>query len=136
MSLEVMYPKTVNVIPYGLSMLYFHGVKEYNDKGDVIGDDRSAASFWNDKTNKSKCTKTYTISDIPVTKLPKVKDYSKRKGYYFGKVNKLKNEFGLSDSDVVSLYHQQWWMEYILNGANSSDFPHITNDIMVKLVQR
>ena len=58
MSLEVMYPKTVNVIPYGLSMLYFHGVKEYNDKGDVIGDDRSGnKTFWNDKTNKSKCTK-------------------------------------------------------------------------------
>ena len=138
MSLEVMYPKTVNVIPYGLSMLYFHGVKEYNDKGDVIGDDRSAATKLSGmiKQINQSVQKTYTISDIPVTKLPKVADYSKRKGYYFGKVNKLKNEFGLKESDEVSLYHQQWWMEYILNGANSSDFPHITNDIMVKLVQR
>ena len=138
MSLEVMYPKTVNVIPYGLSMLYFHGVKEYDDAGNVVGDERSAANKLSGmiKQINQSVQKTYTISDIPVTKLPKVSDYSKRKGYYFSQVNKLKNEFALKDSDVVSLYHQQWWMEYILNGANSSDFPHITNDIMVKLVQR
>ena len=138
MSLEVMYPKTTNVIPYGLSMLYFHGVKEYNDNGEVIGDDRSAATKLSGmiKQINQSVQKTYTISDIPVTKLPKVKDYSKRKGYYFKKVNSLKNEFSLNDSDVVSLYHQQWWMEYVLNGANSSDFPHITNDVMVNLVKR
>jgi hypothetical protein len=27
-------------------------------------------------------------------------------------------------------------MEYILNGANSTDFPHITNDVLVNLVKR
>jgi hypothetical protein len=138
MSLEVMYPQTANVIPYGLTMLYFHGVKEYNDKGDVIGDDKAAARVLSGmiKQINQSVQKTYTISDIPMTTLPKVKDYSKRKSYYFKKINNLKNTFALNDSDVVSLYHQQWWMEYILNGANSTDFPHITNDILVNLVKR
>ena len=36
MNLEVIYPTSVNVIPYGQKVLVFHGTMEYNDEG-VIG---------------------------------------------------------------------------------------------------
>ena len=69
MSLEVMYPKTTNVIPYGLSMLYFHGVKEYNDNGEVIGDDRSAATKLSGmiKQINQNIQKTYSITKPFIT---------------------------------------------------------------------
>ena len=42
MSLEVIYPKTANVIPYDKSLLQFHGTIEYDESGSPIGEDRGA----------------------------------------------------------------------------------------------
>ena len=33
MNLEVIYPTSVNVIPYDCPLLVFHGTMEYNDEG-------------------------------------------------------------------------------------------------------
>ena len=38
-----MYP-TTNVIPYGINMLVFHGTMTYNEKGEPIGQSKSAGS--------------------------------------------------------------------------------------------
>ena len=37
MSLEVIYPKTANVIPYDKSLLQFNGTIEYDSDGSPIG---------------------------------------------------------------------------------------------------
>ena len=38
MNLEVIYPTSVNVIPYGQALLIFHGTMEYDEDGKAIGD--------------------------------------------------------------------------------------------------
>ena len=38
MNLEVIYPTSVNVIPYGQALLVFHGTMEYDDEGVAIGE--------------------------------------------------------------------------------------------------
>ena len=43
MSLEIIYPKTANVIPYNRTLLQFHGTMEYNAAGNAIGSDRGSA---------------------------------------------------------------------------------------------
>ena len=45
MSLEVIYPKTANVIPYDKSLLQFHGTIEYDANGSPIGSDRESAGM-------------------------------------------------------------------------------------------
>ena len=37
MNLEVIYPTSVNVIPYGQPLLVFHGTMDYNMDGKAIG---------------------------------------------------------------------------------------------------
>ena len=39
-----MYVPTTNVIPYGINMLVFHGTMTYNEKGEPIGQSKSAGS--------------------------------------------------------------------------------------------
>tara|TARA_B110000902_G_scaffold243255_1_gene295343 strand:- start:84 stop:632 length:549 start_codon:yes stop_codon:yes gene_type:complete len=34
------------------------------------------------------------------------------------------------------MYHQSYWQEWIFNGANQTDYPKITNEILVKLTKR
>jgi hypothetical protein len=66
----------------------------------------------------------------------KDKDYTAKKSKYIGALSKLQNIYRLKDSDELSLYHQHFWLEYILNGANSSDFTNIPDNILYPLMKR
>jgi hypothetical protein len=55
----------------------------------------------------------YTIQGPPVTEIPKSKELSSKKTKYLSKLSKLQSQFGLSDADTVSLYHQSWWENFI-----------------------
>ena len=138
MSLEIIYPKTANVIPYDKSLLQFHGTIEYNAAGSPIGSDSSSARVLAGmiKQINQNVQKTFSVTGPFVAKLPKVKNFSQRQSYFLGKLNALQNNYALRGTDTLADYHQAYWMEYILNGANQTDFMNITNDILVKLTKR
>jgi len=119
MSLEVIYPKTANVIPYDKSLLQFHGTIEYDTAGSPIGEDRRSARVLAGmiKQINQDVQKAFKIEKPFITNLPKVKDFSKRQSYFLGKLNKLQNQFRLKGNNTLADYHQAYWMEYIYNGA-------------------
>lgn len=41
-SVEIMTPVTQNTVPYGQDLLVFHGIVEYDEDGNVIGEDKQA----------------------------------------------------------------------------------------------
>ena len=137
MSLEVIYPKTANVIPYDKSLLQFHGTIEYDSAGSPIGEDRGSARMLAGmiKQINQNVQKTYSITKPFVSNLPKVKDFSKRQSYFLGKLNKLKNRYGLRDSNTLADYHQAYWMEYIYNAGKQFKY-NVPNNILVKLTKR
>ena len=137
MSLEVIYPKTANVIPYDKSLLQFHGTIEYDSAGSPIGEDRGSARMLAGmiKQINQNIQKTYSITKPFVSNLPKVKDFSKRQSYFLGKLNKLKNRYGLRDSNTLADYHQAYWMEYIYNAGKQFKY-NVPNNILVKLTRR
>ena len=80
MNLEVIYPTSVNVIPYGQALLVFHGTMEYNDEGVAIGENGEAARILAGmiKQVNKDVQDNYTIQGPPVVKLPKSSDLSKK----------------------------------------------------------
>jgi hypothetical protein len=115
MNLEVIFPTSVNVIPYGQSLLVFHNAVEYNEAGNAIGGIKGAESKLGaliKKVNADVQSK-YTIQGPPITKLPKNDNLSSLKPKYLSKISKLQSEFSLSDSAGVADYHQAWWKDYI-----------------------
>jgi hypothetical protein len=121
--LEVIYPKNSNVIPYGQNILVFHGTFEYNKEGEVIGENQQAASILAGmiKQVNKHVQDTYTIQGPPMQSLPKSEKLSKLQGKYISMVNKLQNEFKLSDSAGVADYHQAWWENYVEKNAKKLD---------------
>ena len=115
MNLEVIYPTSVNVIPYGQPLLVFHGTMEYNDKGEAIGENQSAATILAGmiKQVNQNVQSNYTIQGPPVTQLPKSQNLSKLKAGYISKISKLQSKFKLSDSSGIAEYHQAWWTDFI-----------------------
>lgn len=137
MNLEIIYPATENIIPYGLSMILFHGTIEYDETGSPIGEDKSSAGKLSKliRSVNADIQKNFTIGDSPIIKLPKVADYSNQKKRFMSKLDKLRKEFNLKDTDKVTEYHKKWWENFILDQANKMKYA-IPNDILVKLVNR
>lgn len=114
-NLEVIYPTSVNVIPYGQPLLVFHGTMEYDESGVAIGEDPQAGRILAGmvKQVEQNVQNNYTIQGPPVLKLPKSQDLSSKKGKYLSAISKLQKEFGLGDNAGVAEYHQGWWTSFI-----------------------
>ena len=134
MNLEVIYPTSVNVIPYGAAFLVFHGTMEYDIDGNAIGENQEAARILAGmiKQVESHIQTTYTIQGPPVLELPKTQNLSSKKTKYNGMISKLQKEFGLKDSDGVAEYHQAWWTDWIKKNAPKK----LDNTVFTALVKR
>jgi len=115
MNLEVIWPQSVNVIPYGQALLVFHNTTCYDERGVAVGADQGASSTLAGmiKQVNADVQSKYTIQGPPITEIPKNEDLSSKQGKYLSKLKKLQSEFGLSDGDTVAMYHQSWWENFV-----------------------
>jgi hypothetical protein len=115
MNLEVIYPTSVNVIPYGQALLVFHNTTEYDDSGVAIGAEQSDATVLAGmiKQVNQHVQDKYTIQGPPVTQLPKEESLKQLQPKFLGMLQKLQSKFGLKDSDGMAENHQAWWDDYI-----------------------
>tara|TARA_R110000737_G_scaffold49497_5_gene70336 strand:+ start:6019 stop:8313 length:2295 start_codon:yes stop_codon:yes gene_type:complete len=115
MNIEVIWPESVNVIPYGQPLLVFHGTMEYDESGVAIGADTSDGRILAGmiKQVNADVQSKYTIQGPPVVTLPKNQELSKMKSKFFGQLSKIQKEFSLKDSAGVAEYHQKWWESFV-----------------------
>ena len=137
MSLEVIYPKTANVIPYDKALLQFHGTIEYDTDGSPIGEDRGSARMLAGmiKQINQDIQKAFKIEKPFISKLPQVKDFSRKQKYFIGKLNRLQKQFALRGTDTLADYHQAYWTEFIFNAAKQYKY-NIPNNVLGKLTKR
>jgi hypothetical protein len=114
-NLEVIWPTSVNVIPYNQALLVFHNAVEYNDAGNPIAKVDGAESILGGmiKQINAHVQSKYTIQGPPIVSLPKNKTLSSQKAKFNGMISKLQSEFGLNDKDGVADYHQAWWENFV-----------------------
>jgi hypothetical protein len=123
MNLEVIYPTSVNVIPYNQPLLVFHGTFDYDIDGNISGENQTSARILAGmiKQVNASVQSKYTIQGPPMQKLPKSENLTKLQSKYMSMVSKLQSEFGLSDSDGVADYHQAWWSNFVDKNAKGLD---------------
>ena len=134
MNLEVIYPTSVNVIPYGQALLVFHGTMEFDIDGVAIGENGDAARVLAGmiKQVNKDVQDNYTIQGPPVVKLPKSQNLSKKRSQYSSQISKLQKEFSLKDTDGVADYHQAWWSQWVDKNSPST----LDNKTKMGLVKR
>lgn len=125
MNMELIYSKNPNVIYYDRDVIQFHGIKKTDGEGNIIGDDnkpaRSIAKAMKDL--KINVGKTFTVIPPQVIKLGKDLDFEKNKSKFIKQVEVLRDRYGLTDADQVSMYHEMWWREQI-----ETNFPDLEQD--------
>jgi hypothetical protein len=136
-NIEVLYPATQNVIPYGVSMLKLHNITEYDITGNAINADAAGAAKLASmiaKTNEN-VQRTFTIEGPSNITLQKSQDFSKKQPQFLNKLNQLKSKFQLKGSDPVMKYHEEWWRSFIEKKARSMKYA-IPEHILGALVNR
>jgi hypothetical protein len=134
MNLEVIYPTSVNVIPYGQALLIFHGTMQYDEDGNAIGEDTQSGRILAGmiKQINQHVQDAYTIQGPPVVELPKNQNLQALQPKYISMLSKLQNEFKLKDTDGVAEYHQAWWERWIEKNSPVT----LDNNTKVGLVKR
>ena len=134
MNMELIYSKNPNVINYDRDVIQFHGIKETDGNGNIIGDMGSSSAKdiakLLDGVN-ARAGKVFNIIPPQVLKLRKDVSFDEKLPYFMKKIDALQNRYKLKGSDEVSRYHEMWWREEI-----EKAFPDITQDVKDGLLQR
>lgn len=137
MNLEIIWPASSNVINYDRAVLQFHGSTRYNEQGDpieYIKDDARVLEGMIRQINQH-IQRRFIIIKPQVLSIPKHQDFTKERGYFFNKIDKLQKQFDLSDSDQFGMYHQRYWENYIFNASKQFKYK-ISMKVLKGLVSR
>ena len=117
MNLEVMWPKSSNVIDYDKAQIVFHGTLEYDDSGNSIGQPKGSARMLAGmiKQVNQHIQKHYKIGKPQFLSVPKSQNFDAKKKTFLSRLSKLQKEYALKDKDTLALYHQKYWEEFIFN---------------------
>jgi hypothetical protein len=124
-NLEIIYPATENVIVYDSAVLQFHGVIEYDESANIVGQVTDGARMLQGMIAQTNADvqKNFKIIKPQILNIKPNNDYTKKRDYFFGKLKKLQKEFNLKDQDTLGLYHQMWWESFIQKQAKKYIVP-------------
>lgn len=137
MSVEVIYPGTTNVVPYGQSLLVFHGTNEYDAAGDIIGQDKHAAKILAGmiKQVNKHVQDEFFIRGPEAVKLKRLPNSNKKKSYYRKKLVEIGKMGNVSLNNTISEYLDNVWMQYV-NDLEKKLKVRFTDDLKQGLVRR
>lgn len=137
MNLEIMWPNSANVIDYDVASLVFHGALIYDSDGNVIGDVDGSARMLSGMINQinQHIQNKYSIGAPNFLKVPKHQEFGKMKRKFLTRLSKLQKQYLLKDSDILGMYHQRHWEEFIYNSAKQFKY-NIPNNVLIGLTNR
>ena len=136
-NLEIIYPPTKNVIDYDKRLLQFHGATKYDENGNPKGQVRDGGRILAGMITQINANigKKFKVQKPNFLTLKKSQNFGKKRDIYFKRIDKLKSQFGLKDTDTLNEYHQSYWMEFIFNAAKQYKYA-IPNKVLMNLTKR
>jgi hypothetical protein len=103
-SIEVITPVTQNTVPYGQDLLVFHSVVEYDEDGNVVGEDKKAGydiAKMIEEANSAAQEMFYVRGPKNIDIVP-FKDAKKKAKYYSDKLKAIMKDAGINVNSTVS----------------------------------
>lgn len=136
-NLEVLFPATANVIPYGAQQLRLHNITEYDEAGNVVGTDQDAAKQLQGAIRQVEAEnqKTYEIRITDPITIKKSADYKKQKEELTKVLTDIVTKYKLKKEDKIGLYFQAWWKSFIT--AKGTEFGYkVPTNTLQQLINR
>jgi hypothetical protein len=137
MNLEVMYPKSANVINYDGAYIVFHGSAAYNSEGEKTKDYPQYAQILAGmiKQVNAQTQKTFSIQKPKAITIGKSKGYKQKLESLVSELTGLQNQMGCKDDDTLAVWHQRWWEKFITDQLENKGL-RIEPDSFKGLVKR
>ena len=137
-NIEIIWPATVNVIPYNHELIVLHNFREYDEDGNTLDGDfneygRMMAGMI-EQINQHVQDK-FTITSMPLMKLPEVKNFETTIGEYMGILSGLMSEHKLNPSNNVGDYWISYMSNVIQNGAREFGY-NVQQDTLRRIAYR
>ena len=133
-NIEIIWPETVNVIPYNHKLLVLHNYREYDEDGNVVGGDfneygKDIAELL-ERTNENVQDK-FTITSMPILKLPKVEQFTDQIPTFTEPLTDLQQAYGLNSENTIGDY----WVSYLSAQIKNTQLP-VAEDVIHALAYR
>jgi hypothetical protein len=137
LNLEVLFPETANVVPYGATQLRLHNITEYDPNGNVMSTDQDSARRLEGALRQIEAAnqKTFEIRVTDPVTINKSKDYKQQKAELEKTLTDLKNEYKLKGNSKLQDYVETWWKNYITTAAKGYKYS-IPQEVLQQLVNR
>jgi len=124
LNLEVLYPATANVVPYGTTQLRLHNIRTYDQEGNVTDEDQQAAKQLDGALRQVQADnqKTYQIKVTNPLSITKSADYDKQKDELLAMVNSIREQSKLQKNDKVKMYYAKWWTNFVSEQAKKQGY--------------
>jgi len=140
MHLEIIDPKSKNVINYDVPTIIFHTAIKYDESGKPIKEYKDRAKFLFKLVKKvnADIQKKFTIKEPVVINMPKHIDFEKKQKYFLSEINKIMKEYRLTDDDVVATYIHYKWLDFFkeLEKKGTVDFLSDEKDPQLTFAER
>ena len=132
-NMELIWTQNPNVINYDRDVIQFHNMNHTDGNGNITSTDSKPVKELVGILKKVGANQQKTFSIIPpqVIKLMRNVNFEKRQRYYFDKIDSLRDQYGLDDSQEVKMYHEAWWRNQI-----EQTFGDLTSDLKEGLFLR
>lgn len=119
MNVEIIFPDTKNVIPYGKPVLVFHGTIEYDEEGEEIGRNVDDAKILDQQLQavSAQRQRTFGLSGpqpITFNDADTVRN-KERLQQYGAEIARIQEEYDLDDNSTLEDYKVAWWSREIDN---------------------
>lgn len=134
-NVEILFPSTDNIIPYGATVLNMHHFREYDEAGNQVKEDHDGVVQLQRALEKHQATqqKTFKIKISDPAKVESALSSSERTKKYYRTLSALKKEANLSDNATISDYLRYKWDAFITSGlknTNGSLTPETRNQLL------
>lgn len=137
MSIEIIYPKTENVIPYGLSMIVPHSLIQYDEKGNEIEENKESAKELVDIIQQAnldtqenfKFKYPEDIGDLRIV------GHDNQLKKFIDDIDTMIENKGLNDENTLSDFKEEYWKEFIKNKLKEYNYD-LSDDVIINLVKR
>ena len=119
MNVEIIFPDTKNVIPYGKPVLVFHGTIEYDEAGEEVGRNVDDAKILDQQLQavSAQRQRTFGLSGpqpITFNDADTVRN-KERLQQYGAEIARIQEEYDLDDNSTLEDYKVAWWSREIDN---------------------
>ena len=136
-SLEILYPDTTNVVPYGSSQIRMHHFKVYDQEGNIMSEDVAGIYELQKALNlvQAENQKTFKIKTTDPAELKQDSDYEAQTKNFLTKLKAIQSNYSLKDNDELNAYFAAWWKKYIEDSAKKYSYK-LTPELLKLLIQR